>query len=95
MDLRMDVWADEQRFSKEITPFNIPMSRKSICLEIFLVQEVSRNEIGKKNIHTKGIRVYFYILFMSNCQKKNLFYKTKENLEAKTDKLGNKYTLLS
>ena len=84
MDLRMDVWADEQRFSKEITPFNIPMSRKSICLEIFLVQEVSRNEIGKKNIHTKGIRVYFYILFMSNCQKKIFFfYKTKENLEAK------------
>ena len=64
---------------------------QSICLEIFLVlDEVSWNEIGKKNIHIKGIctclgiSIYFLWAIV-----KIFFYKTKENLEAKTKKLGN------
>ena len=39
----------------------------------------------------KGIRVYFNTFFMSNCQKIFFVTKQKKNLEAKTDKLGNKY----
>ena len=96
MDGRRTFWVDDRRFSKEITPCiylvptlpSIAMSRKiNLFREIFLLHEVSKNEKSTKKEYV-SISIYFLWAIV----KKNFFVtKQKKNLEAKTDKLGNKY----